>query len=185
MVISRACRSVGPQGGRCLIDGSDEYADYREQLVTWDEYARMVPAYAEQVSLPSDAAAFVAQLRSWLESIPRSTHQSFPGHAGVRIENGEPVLTKLPRKDDPAKLRWLEKTIADRRIIRPQPCNISKQATCSVSSASGSSDSVRSGSGLQIKAKLYFFRMRLKSASFAWSVKEPIDVTLKLPDGRS
>ena len=140
MVISRACRSVGPQGGRCLIDGSDEYADYREQLVTWDEYARMVPAYAEQVSLPSDAAAFVAQLRSWLESIPRSTHQSFPGHAGVRIENGEPVLTKLPRKDDPAKLRWLEKTIADRRIIRPQPCNISKQATCSVSSASGRSD---------------------------------------------
>jgi hypothetical protein len=32
----------------------------------------------------------------------------------VRIENGEPFLTKQPRKDDPAKLRWLEKTIADR-----------------------------------------------------------------------
>jgi TnpA family transposase len=30
------------------------------------------------------------------------------------IENGEPVLTKLPRKEEPAKLPWLEKTIADR-----------------------------------------------------------------------
>lgn len=102
------------KSGDASIDGSAEYADYREQLVTWDEYARMVPAYAEQVSLSPDAADFVAQLRSWLESISRSTDQSFPDNAGVRIENGEPILTKLPRKDDPAKLRWLEKTIADR-----------------------------------------------------------------------
>ena len=102
------------KSGDASIDGSAEFADYREQLVTWDEYARMVPAYAEHVSLPADAAAFVAQLRGWLESIARSTAESFPDNAGVRIENGEPVLTKLPRKDDPAKLRWLEKTIADR-----------------------------------------------------------------------
>lgn len=87
------------KSGDASIDGSAEFADYREQLVTWDEYARMVPAYAEQVSLPADAAAFVAQLGNWLESIARSTDQSLPDNAGVRIENGEPILTKLPRKD--------------------------------------------------------------------------------------
>jgi hypothetical protein len=38
---------------------------------------------------------------------------------------------------------------------------------------------------LQIRAKLYVFRMRLKSASFAGSINEPIDVTLKLLGGRS
>ena len=40
------------------FDGSGEFSDYREQLVTWDEYAQMVPVYAEQVSLPADAATF-------------------------------------------------------------------------------------------------------------------------------
>ena|SRR5258707_976493 len=38
---------------------------------------------------------------------------------------------------------------------------------------------------LQIRAKLYVFRMRLKSASFAGSVNEPIDVTQKVLGGRS
>jgi hypothetical protein len=102
------------KSGDASIDGSAEYADYRKQLVTWDEYARMVPTYAEQVSLPADATSFIAQLKTWLESISGSTDQSFPDNAGVRIENGEPFLTKQPWKDDPAKLRWLEKTIADR-----------------------------------------------------------------------
>jgi hypothetical protein len=35
------------KSGDASIDGSAEYADYRKQLVTWDEYARMVPTYAE------------------------------------------------------------------------------------------------------------------------------------------
>ena len=78
------------KSGDASIDGSAEFADYREQLVTWDEYARMVPAYAEQVSLPADTSTFVGQLRDWLESIARSTDHSFPDNTGVRLEGGEP-----------------------------------------------------------------------------------------------
>ena len=58
--------------------------------------------------------ACIGQLRTWLDAIARTTNQSFPENDGVRLEHGAPVLTKLSRKGDPAKLRWLEQTIAAR-----------------------------------------------------------------------
>jgi TnpA family transposase len=102
------------KSGDACIEGSAEFADYREQLVSWDEYTQIAPAYGEQVSLPIAGDAFVAQLRDWLDAIARATDQSFPENEGVRLENGAPVLTKLPRRAEPAKLRWLERTIARR-----------------------------------------------------------------------
>ena len=75
---------------------------------------RMAPAYREQVALPVAGDAFVAHLRTWLDAIARATDQSFPDNECLRIENGAPVLTKLPRKGEPAKLRWLGKIIANR-----------------------------------------------------------------------
>jgi hypothetical protein len=78
------------------IEGSAEFSDYREQLVTWDAYMRMDPTNSGQVSL----------------AIARATDQSFPENEAVRLENGAPVLTKLPRKAEAAKLHGLEKTIA-------------------------------------------------------------------------
>jgi TnpA family transposase len=48
----------------------------------------------------------------WLESIARKTDESFPANEGVRIEQGAPVLSKLPRRAEPTALQWLEKEIA-------------------------------------------------------------------------
>lgn len=54
-----------------------------------------------------------------------------------------------------------------------------------VSTAFGRNDFARRGTHLQIRAKLYVFRMHLKSAWFAGSVNEPIEVTIKVVGGRS
>jgi hypothetical protein len=43
-----------------------------------------------------------------------TANESFPSNENVRIEDGEPVLSKVPRKAEPAALRGLEKKIADR-----------------------------------------------------------------------
>jgi hypothetical protein len=45
------------------IEGSAKFADYCAQLVSWDEYTQIVPAYCEQLSLPIAAGAFVVKLR--------------------------------------------------------------------------------------------------------------------------
>jgi TnpA family transposase len=102
------------KSGDACIEGSAEYADYREELISSEEFEQSVASYGEQAGLPTDGAAFVTQIRSWLDSIARQTDESFPSNESVRIENGEPVLSKGARKAETASLRMLEKEIADR-----------------------------------------------------------------------
>ena len=64
--------------------------------------------------MPSNPAAFTAHARTWLDSIARRTDESFPGYEGLRIENGEPVLSQAARRPEPTRLRWLEKVVAER-----------------------------------------------------------------------
>jgi TnpA family transposase len=52
-----------------------------------------------------------SERRQWLTAIARATDRSFPENDALRIENGEPVLSKLVRKKTPARLAWLEATI--------------------------------------------------------------------------
>jgi hypothetical protein len=48
------------KSGDLAIVGSDEFADYNDQLVSWDEYRESIAAYGEVADLPVDAAPFVA-----------------------------------------------------------------------------------------------------------------------------
>lgn len=99
------------KSGDAAVEGSREYADYREQLITKDEVLEMAGAYQQEAGIPTDAKEFVAERRRWLSKIAEQTDRSFPENDAVRIENGEPVLTKLTRKKMPAKLAWFEATI--------------------------------------------------------------------------
>jgi hypothetical protein len=93
------------------FEGSREYADYREQLISETEAAELSFAYQEQAGIPTDAKWFVAERHRWLSRITQETDRSFPENDALRIENGEPVLAKLTRKKIPARLAWLEATI--------------------------------------------------------------------------
>ena len=99
------------KSGDAAIEGSREYADYRDQLISEDEAAALSPAYQEQAGIPIDAKEFVAERRRWLSQIAQETDRSFPENDAIRIQNGEPVLAKVPRKKTPARLAWLEATI--------------------------------------------------------------------------
>lgn len=99
------------KSGDAAIEGSREYADYRDQLIGEDEAVALSPAYQEQAGIPTDAKKFVAGRRRWLTQIARETDRSFPENDAIRIENGEPVLAKVPRRKTPARLAWLEATI--------------------------------------------------------------------------
>jgi hypothetical protein len=99
------------KSGDAAIEGSREYADYREQLVSESEASAMAASYQEQAGIPTDAKEFVFERRQWLSTIAQESDRSFPENDALRIENGEPVLAKLLRKKMPARLRWLEATI--------------------------------------------------------------------------
>jgi hypothetical protein len=99
------------KSGDAAIEGSREYADYRDELIGEEKVAAMSLAYQEQVGILTDAKEFVAESRRWLSQIAQETDRSFPENDAIRIEHGEPVLAKVPRKKTPARLAWFEATI--------------------------------------------------------------------------
>ena len=102
------------KSGDLCIAGSDQFADYRNQLVSWREYERDVAGYGAQVGLPVESGAFVAHLKEHLTRIADETDACFTDNAALRIEDGEPVLGRLPRRKEPDDLKTLERLIAER-----------------------------------------------------------------------
>ncbi len=81
----------------CLPSG-DKFRDYRQQLVSWEEYEREVASYGWQ---QPDTAA-------------RKTDQGFPQNEYLRIENDEPALSPVRGKSDPKGLRVFESRLKER-----------------------------------------------------------------------
>ena len=44
------------KSGNLCLTGSDQFADYRNQLISWEEYERDIAAYAEMVGFPTTTA---------------------------------------------------------------------------------------------------------------------------------
>ncbi len=99
-------------GDLCIV-GSDAFADYREQLVSWETYHERVADYAAAAGVPVDASVFVARVRHWLDEIARATDRGLPDNKLVRIENGAPIITRPPRGPESASVRELEARLAE------------------------------------------------------------------------
>ena len=100
-------------GDLCIL-GSNHYADYRDQLISWEEYHRDIAAYGEMVGLPTEGAAFVAHMQARLAEVAKKTDQAFPDNTDLRIEKGEPILRRPTKATTPAGLRNFEQLVADR-----------------------------------------------------------------------
>lgn len=108
------------KSGDLAIVGSEKFADYREQLISWDEYERTIKDYGEQAGLIVDGEAFVQYTGQWLEETATATDATFLNNESLRIENGEPVLSRLEKQAVPEQLKLLEQLMAD----RIEPMNI-------------------------------------------------------------
>jgi TnpA family transposase len=86
------------KSGDLYISGSEEYGDYRRQLISWEEHTREVAGYTEQAGIPSDPKALIASLKSKLAATAAAVDKAFPENAYVGIVDGEPVLKKLRAK---------------------------------------------------------------------------------------
>jgi Tn3 transposase DDE domain len=108
------------QSGDLCIPGRAQFADYRAQLISWEDYHQTVTAYGAQVGLPVDSTAFVTHMRTWLEEVATATDAAFPTNTSVRIVEGQPVLRKLAKRPTPRALKTVEQLIAE----RIEPVNI-------------------------------------------------------------
>ena len=104
------------KSGDLCISGSEEYGDYRDQLVSWEEYSRDVAGYAEQAGMPADAAAFVAALKARLAATAAATDRGFPENEHVEIVDGEPVVKRLRARDATDSTAFLERLVKARLV---------------------------------------------------------------------
>src|SRR5699024_12791493 len=70
--------------------------------------------FCKQVHLPSSAHDFLRQTQQALKQVAKETDQSIPKQEQVKIENGEVTIKKSKKAKRPAKLKELEKYIAER-----------------------------------------------------------------------
>src|SRR5690606_41985680 len=83
------------KAGDLYIEGSEKYADYRKQLITWKDYEENLADFCKHVNLPVSGTDFVRKTQQDFKQVTSQTDQSFPHNEQVRIEKSEDVPEKL------------------------------------------------------------------------------------------
>ncbi len=106
--------------GDVCIDGSGAFADYRKQLLAWDECLALLPSYCDRIGIPDNAKDFVDGLKKLLTDTAAKIDEEFPQHAGdVTIgANGEPTVKRTTAREVPASAIALQATIENRTVPR-------------------------------------------------------------------
>lgn len=108
--------SADLRSGDVCIEGSEAFADYRKQLLNWDECKERLPAFCERVGIPADAGAFVGALKTLLQDTAAKVDKEFPELTGdVSIgAQGEPSLRRVTAREIPASAIALQSAIETR-----------------------------------------------------------------------
>ena len=91
-----AALAVALKTGDAYVTGSEEYADFRAQLLPWDECEPMVAEYCEQLGIPATADGFVEHLKALLIERSAEVDDKLQGDDQLSFnEEGDPVLKKV------------------------------------------------------------------------------------------
>jgi TnpA family transposase len=114
--------------GDISVAGSEQYADFREQLLSWDECESQLVNYGMQSGLPVTAESFVAALKQQLTDVAQTVDQICQDGTQITIsEVGAPVLKRLVAQVKPPGADELEAKIWERlpeRSVLDILCNV-------------------------------------------------------------
>ena len=80
------------KSGDVCVGGTSEYADWRKQLLSWDECQNLLAQYSEDLELPKDADSLVSSLKSLLTDTAAKVDSSYPQNEQLIInDDGEHV----------------------------------------------------------------------------------------------
>ena len=98
--------------GDIFVIGSEKYADYRAQLLPWEECEKKLEEYCRVVNLPTNSRDFVSQLKKRLARTIIEVDRSFPMNSEFTIDsNGIPHLKRQKAELPPEGLRTFEETV--------------------------------------------------------------------------
>lgn len=109
-------------GDFCVV-GSEQFADYREQLLPWETCEPLVAEYCSEVGRPATGKALVEHLKTQLTRIGREIDQGVPTNGGqLSISpKGELILRRGERREAPCEVIRLEakltKELPERNVL--------------------------------------------------------------------
>ncbi len=100
------------KSGDMAVERSEEYTDYREQLVAWDDCVPLLADYCRELKLPLTAQACVADLRKRLKAAAQAADRMSQKDGQVTInKKGELVLKRPPARDPSPSAKRLHTTL--------------------------------------------------------------------------
>ncbi len=111
-----SCLATELKSGDACVLGSGNFADYREQLLSWSECQQELASYCTELGFPEDAVGFVHKLQAELTQAAVLADQICSEGDQVTISaSGEPVLKRLTALTKPPGAEKLEAAI--RRLL--------------------------------------------------------------------
>lgn len=88
-----SCIATELKSGDICVPDSESYADYREQLLPWEECEPLIPAYCQELGFLGNVVNFVKGLKSWMTQVFQKIDNEFPENEHVSInEAGKLIL---------------------------------------------------------------------------------------------
>ena len=98
--------------GDLYVNNSDEYADYRKQLLTWDECIPLLDDYCKEISLPVNKIEFIENLKSMLKNKCDLIDSGYDANIELIIQaDGEILLKRKKSTSDTVKIKEFKKKI--------------------------------------------------------------------------
>lgn len=103
------------KSGDMAIGGSEEYADYREQLLDWEDCQAMIEEFCIEAGLPANSSDLIKSLKQELSQTADETDRNYPKNASLSIDakNGL-TLRKIEREEISATAKALESAVVER-----------------------------------------------------------------------
>lgn len=99
------------KSGDLYVEHSGDYDDYRNHLVSWEEYDKEVENYGELVGLPMEPKAFISSLSEQLKTLSREVDKRFPENGSVDIDETGLVIRRAERQKPPPELEMVDEAI--------------------------------------------------------------------------
>jgi TnpA family transposase len=103
------------KSGDCAIELSSEYADYREQVLSWEQCQSLLEDYCNELNLPNNAEEFVSVLCDRLMDIATTVDSTYSQNSYLFIDkDGKPTLKRLAKNQPSKSATEIENLILDR-----------------------------------------------------------------------
>jgi TnpA family transposase len=102
------------KSGDLFIEGSEKFGDWRNQLISWEEYDTSLDTYCQQIGCPKDPSEFIEGLKTWLTETIKEVDATFPENESVSIKDGEPIIRRHTKREKPKGFDTIERLVEQR-----------------------------------------------------------------------